>query len=154
MRAIQVREIMIPIADYVSVKKENNLLDVLQALENARSSETQHAHRDAVVVDDSGTYNAGDELIYQYPKTSNSSCNDNPDCSRDERCISGKCAEVWPADMTIVPTPPVTILFDDLGLSIDSSGLPRAQTIQVQDDRLGRSHFLDMTIAGALRIRN
>jgi len=56
MKAIKVKEIMIPIANYVRVKKENNLVDILRALEDARNSETQHAHRDAIVVDDSGNY--------------------------------------------------------------------------------------------------
>ena len=56
MKAILVKEIMIPIANYVAVKKENDLVDVLKALESGRSGVTRHAHRDAIVVDDRGAY--------------------------------------------------------------------------------------------------
>jgi CBS domain containing-hemolysin-like protein len=56
MKAIQVKEIMIPIANYITVKKGDSLLNVFQALENARKSESERAHRDAIVVDDSGSF--------------------------------------------------------------------------------------------------
>lgn len=56
MKETKVKEVMIPIADYVAVKKGDNLLDVLQALEVARNSQTARAHRDAIVVDDGGAY--------------------------------------------------------------------------------------------------
>ena len=52
----QVKEIMIPIADYVTVQKEDTLVGVLRSLEQARKSESEHAHRDAVVVDASGEF--------------------------------------------------------------------------------------------------
>ena len=56
MKTKLVKEIMIPIADYVTVKKENDLVDVLQILEDTRKSSKAHAHRDAIVVDDAGKY--------------------------------------------------------------------------------------------------
>jgi CBS domain-containing protein len=56
MDKIQVKEIMIPILNYVTVRKENTLVEVLQALEQARKSETEHAHRDAIVVDANGEF--------------------------------------------------------------------------------------------------
>mgnify|MGYP001820886360 CR=1 FL=1 len=56
MKETTVKQAMIPIANYVSVKKENNLVDVLQSLEEARESKEARAHRDAIVVDDNGTF--------------------------------------------------------------------------------------------------
>ncbi len=47
---------MIPILNYVTVKKENTLVEVLQSLEQARKSENEHAHRDAIVVDANGVF--------------------------------------------------------------------------------------------------
>ncbi len=55
MKKIFVKELMIPISDYVSVKKTDTLVDVLQALETARQANA-HAHRDAIVVDDGGRF--------------------------------------------------------------------------------------------------
>ena len=56
MDKIQVKEIMIPILNYVTVQKENSLVEVLQSLELARKSENEHAHRDAIVVDANGVF--------------------------------------------------------------------------------------------------
>ena len=56
MDKIQVKEIMIPILDYVTVQKEDSLVEVLQALELSRKSEIEHAHRDAIVVDANGVF--------------------------------------------------------------------------------------------------
>jgi len=56
MKEIQVREVMIPISNYVTVKKEDNLFEVLQALEEARQSQAERAHRDAIVVDEKGGF--------------------------------------------------------------------------------------------------
>ena len=39
MSEIQVKEIMIPISNYVTVRKEDSLVEVLQALEQTRKSE-------------------------------------------------------------------------------------------------------------------
>ena len=55
MKKIFVKELMIPISNYVTVKKTDTLVDVLQALESARQADA-HAHRDAIVVDDGGTF--------------------------------------------------------------------------------------------------
>ena len=56
MNKIQVKKIMIPISDYVTVKKEDSLVEVLQALEQTRKSDSGHAHRDAIVVDADGVF--------------------------------------------------------------------------------------------------
>lgn len=56
MKDILVKELMIPIANYVTVKKEDHLVEVLTAIENKRKAEQGHAHRDAIVVDDSGQF--------------------------------------------------------------------------------------------------
>jgi CBS domain containing-hemolysin-like protein len=56
MNKTQVKEIMIPILNYVTVQKENTLVEVLQSLEQARKSENEHAHRDAIVVDANGVF--------------------------------------------------------------------------------------------------
>ena len=56
MNKIQLKEIMIPILNYVTVQKENSLVEVLQSLELARKSEKEHAHRDAIVVDANGDF--------------------------------------------------------------------------------------------------
>ncbi len=56
MKTKLVKEVMIPIANYVTVKKESNLVDVLLALEDNRNSAKKHAHRDAIVVDENGKY--------------------------------------------------------------------------------------------------
>lgn len=53
---VLVKDVMIPISMYVTVKKDNTLIDVLQALDNTRDSEGGHAHRDAIVVDDNGEF--------------------------------------------------------------------------------------------------
>ena len=55
MKKIFVKELMIPISNYVTVKKTDTLVDVLQALEESRQA-NEHAHRDAIVVDDDGTF--------------------------------------------------------------------------------------------------
>ena len=56
MKKILVKEVMIPIAKYVTVKKEDHLLEVLHAIERKRQSEGGHAHRDAIVVDENGQF--------------------------------------------------------------------------------------------------
>jgi Mg2+/Co2+ transporter CorC len=54
MNKIQVKEIMIPISNYVTVQKKDSLIEVLQSLEQTRKSDREHAHRDAIVVDVNG----------------------------------------------------------------------------------------------------
>ena len=56
MKKIQVQEIMIPISNYVRVQKDDSLVEVLQFLEKARTSDSEHAHRDAIVVDADGAF--------------------------------------------------------------------------------------------------
>ncbi len=56
MKHILVKDVMIPIANYVTVKKDDHLTDVLHAIENKRKFEGGHAHRDAVVVDENGRF--------------------------------------------------------------------------------------------------
>lgn len=56
MKDILVREVMIPIKNYVAVKQEANLVDVMQTLEDGRASEHEHAHRDVIVLDDDGAF--------------------------------------------------------------------------------------------------
>lgn len=56
MKKTQVKEIMIPISNYVTVQKNNTVVEVLQSLEQARKSENEHAHRDAIVVDANGAF--------------------------------------------------------------------------------------------------
>ena len=56
MRDILVKDVMIPIANYVTVKKEDHLVEVLHAIEKKRQAEGGHAHRDAIVVDDNGRF--------------------------------------------------------------------------------------------------
>ena len=56
MNKIQVKKTMIPISDYVTVKKEISLVEVLQSLEQTRKSDIDHAHRDAIVVDENGVF--------------------------------------------------------------------------------------------------
>lgn len=55
MKNIFVKDLMIPISNYEAVKKTDSLVDVLQALEVSRQADA-HAHRDAIVVDDGGTF--------------------------------------------------------------------------------------------------
>ena len=56
MRDTLVKEVMIPIADYVTVKKEHNLTDVLHAFEKKRQAHGGHAHRDAIVVEEDNLF--------------------------------------------------------------------------------------------------
>ena len=56
MKKIQAKEIMIPISNYVTVQKEDSLVEVLLSLEQARKSDNEHAHRDAIVVDENGVF--------------------------------------------------------------------------------------------------
>lgn len=52
MEKTTVKTIMIPISDYVTVKRQDRLAEVLASIENARLAKGPHAHRDAVVVDE------------------------------------------------------------------------------------------------------
>ena len=56
MNDIPVKAVMIPISSYVTVSKTDSLVDVLTALEEARRSKNDHAHRDAIVVDENNIF--------------------------------------------------------------------------------------------------
>ena len=56
MKDMKVKQVMIPLSDYVTVKQTHSLVDVLQALEQARRSKSERAHRDAIVIDDNGNF--------------------------------------------------------------------------------------------------
>ena len=56
MKDILAKDVMIPISDYVTVKRGNNLTDVLHAIEQSRKAGQGHAHRDAIVVDEQGRF--------------------------------------------------------------------------------------------------
>ena len=56
MKDILLKDIMIPISNYVTVKKEDHLVQVLKAIEAKRITEGGHAHRDAIVVDENGCF--------------------------------------------------------------------------------------------------
>lgn len=56
MQSVLVKDVMIPIADYVTVKKEHSLIEVVLALEESRRNHLARAHRDAIVVDDDGRF--------------------------------------------------------------------------------------------------
>ena len=56
MKEILVKDVMIPISSYVTVKPENRLPGVLRAIEAKRQSEQGNAHRDAIVIDQDGRF--------------------------------------------------------------------------------------------------
>ncbi len=56
MKEILVKEVMIPISNYVTVKPENHLPGLLRAIEKKRQAEEGHAHRDAIVIDQEGRF--------------------------------------------------------------------------------------------------
>lgn len=53
---ILAKDVMIPISRYVTVKKTDTLIHVIQALDDARKSEAEHAHRDAIVTNENGEF--------------------------------------------------------------------------------------------------
>ena len=53
---ILAKDVMIPISRYVTVKKTDTLIQVIQALDNARQTDQDHAHRDAIVTDENGEF--------------------------------------------------------------------------------------------------
>ncbi|MBU1342232.1 MAG: CBS domain-containing protein [Proteobacteria bacterium] len=55
MKDILVKTVMIPLSNYVTVKADNTLYDVFQILEKNKAA-GNHAHRDAMVVDDNGDF--------------------------------------------------------------------------------------------------
>lgn len=55
MKDVLVKDIMIPISNYVTIKEDNTLFDVFQILEKNKST-SSHAHRDAIVLDENGGF--------------------------------------------------------------------------------------------------
>ena len=56
MKNIRVKDIMIPVDDYLKVKEDESLYNVFQAWENERRAAPNRAHRDVLVVDDDGGF--------------------------------------------------------------------------------------------------
>jgi predicted transcriptional regulator len=56
MKTKLVKEVMIPIENYVTVQKESSLFDVIQILESSKAPNRGRAHRDAIVVDEDGKF--------------------------------------------------------------------------------------------------
>lgn len=56
MKDIQIKTVMIPVSDYVTIKEDNTLYEVFQILEESRKKNSGHAHRDAVVVNGKGEF--------------------------------------------------------------------------------------------------
>lgn len=56
MKDILIKEVMIPVSNYVTIKEDNTLYEVFQILEENKKDTTRHAHRDAVVVNGKGEF--------------------------------------------------------------------------------------------------
>lgn len=56
MKSIQVKAVMIPLSEYVSVKETDSLYTVFQTLDDGARSPSGRAHRDTIVVDDAGRF--------------------------------------------------------------------------------------------------
>ncbi len=56
MKNILVREVMIPVSDYVTIKEENTLFEIFQILEKHKEETANHAHRDAIVINNDGNF--------------------------------------------------------------------------------------------------
>ncbi len=56
MKDIQIKEVMIPLSNYVTIKKDDTLYSVFQVLEEKKQASAKHAHRDALVVDGDGNF--------------------------------------------------------------------------------------------------
>jgi len=56
MKSIRIKDVMIPISDYMTIKEEDTLFDVFHMLEKNKKASTKHAHRDAIVINDKGEF--------------------------------------------------------------------------------------------------
>ncbi|MCK5545501.1 MAG: CBS domain-containing protein [Desulfobulbaceae bacterium] len=56
MKNTMIKDVMIPISDYMTIKEEDTLYDVFQILEKNKKESTKHAHRDAIVINDKGEF--------------------------------------------------------------------------------------------------
>ena len=50
MKNILVKEVMVPISDYITLREDDTLYDVFQILENNKNDSRKHTHRDAIVL--------------------------------------------------------------------------------------------------------
>ena len=109
------------------------------------------AERFTAFLDSDGNtvYGAGDVILYQYP------VDPLGPLASQNLVTEGS----WPLDMAVT-MPAIAganggdvLVFDDRGFFVSAAGQPLAGTVEVADNRLGRSLFVDITVAGALRIR-
>jgi CBS domain containing-hemolysin-like protein len=63
MNEIKVKEIMIPISKCLKVRKDQSLIEVFKALDQIRATENDAAHKDAIVLDESGDFNGKVTMI-------------------------------------------------------------------------------------------
>ena len=56
MKSILIKDVMMPISDYMTIKEEDTLFDVFHMLENIKTESTKPAHRDAIVINDKGEF--------------------------------------------------------------------------------------------------
>jgi hypothetical protein len=56
MNEIKVKEIMVPIAKCLKVRKDHSLIEVFKALDQNRITENDAAHKDSIVLDESGDF--------------------------------------------------------------------------------------------------
>jgi Mg2+/Co2+ transporter CorC len=54
MNEIKVQEIMVPISKCLKVRKNHSLIEVFKALDQNRTTENEAAHKDSIVLDESG----------------------------------------------------------------------------------------------------
>lgn len=55
MKEILIKTVMTPLLDYVTIKETDTVYDVFQVLEKSKS-DSGHAHRDVIVVDNNGKF--------------------------------------------------------------------------------------------------
>jgi len=56
MKQILVADIMVPISNCLTVRKDYSLLDVFQALDQTRKSKNESPYKDSIVFDENGTF--------------------------------------------------------------------------------------------------
>ncbi len=93
--------------------------------------------------DNDNEYDAGETLIYTFPD------DDEDDWPRLASAIN---ANIDPVILAANGNDRV-LIFDAYGFHVDINGEPIGGTITVQDVLSGTNHFVDVTIAGALRVR-
>ena len=103
------------------------------------------------------SYDSSESLLYQYPIDTG-----GPFAGQ---ASGGTESGTWPPGMTVSFDSAITsangtgagnvgfILFDSSGFHVDTSGQPLAGYAQVADTVSGKTRKVDVTVAGALRIR-